>query len=58
MPSFRYRAAAAAGGTRVGEVEATDLDQAIGRVRDLGLVPMSKVIVREYEPSAELVGDI
>src|SRR6185436_2532933 len=40
MPSFRYRAAAAAGGTRVGEVEATDLDQAIGRVRDLGLVPI------------------
>ena len=40
MPSFRYRAAAAAGGTRVGEVEAVDLDQAIGRVRDLGLTPI------------------
>lgn len=40
MPSFRYRAAAAAGGTRVGEVEALDLDQAIGRVRDLGLTPI------------------
>jgi type II secretory pathway component PulF len=40
MPSFRYRAAAAAGGTRVGEVEASDLDQAIGRVRDLGLTPI------------------
>src|SRR5215468_10017865 len=40
MPSFRYRAAAAAGGTQVGEVEAADLDQAIGRVRDLGLVPI------------------
>src|SRR5689334_13876045 len=40
MASFRYRAAAAAGGTRVGEVEAADLDQAIGRVRDLGLTPI------------------
>jgi type II secretory pathway component PulF len=40
MPSYRYRAAAAAGGTRTGEVEAADLDQAIGRVRELGLVPI------------------
>ena len=40
MPSYRYRAAAAAGGTRTGEVEAADLDQAIGRVRELGLTPI------------------
>ena len=40
MASFRYRAAGDLGNTRTGFVEASDLDEAVERVHDLGLTPI------------------
>jgi type II secretory pathway component PulF len=40
MPAFHYRALAAEGGARQGDVEAPDLDAAIAQVHGMGLTPI------------------
>lgn len=40
MPAFRYRALSPAGEARQGLLDATDLDQAVDRLHNMGLVPV------------------
>lgn len=48
MPRYRYEAVDAAGEVLRDELDAASLDAAIGRVRDLGLLPLSVVEARWF----------
>jgi len=50
MPAFRYRALTSAGQSRKGLVEAPDLDQAMARVKLLGLTPIRMETQRRSGP--------
>lgn len=50
MPSYRYRAVAATGEARRGELEAPDLDAAIAGVQGLGLTPIRLEAKRAAAP--------